>query len=48
MRALIKQDVSNTFNEASFYFNHSFTYGCRYLWGPSYFATVHSDNSWAK
>ena len=39
VRALMKEDVSNALNEASFYFNHSTTYGCRYLWGPSYFAT---------
>ena len=30
---------SDSFDEAAFYFNYSSTNGCRYLWGPSYFAT---------
>ena len=42
VRALIRDTLaanSDAFNEAAFYFNHSSAHGCRYLWGPSYFAT---------
>ena len=41
LRSKMKQDPSlmSSVERAAFYFDHSSTYGCRYLWGPSYFAT---------
>ena len=36
---ILDESPESKLEQAAFYYKHSSTHGCRYLWGPSYFST---------